>query len=194
MGHDHMNPAEHMDHEHSGHHDMSGMAVAATLHCLTGCAIGEILGLILGTLFGWGNLATAAVSITLAFIFGYLLSALPLLKAGLPLGRALGLVLAADTLSIAVMEIVDKAVMLVILGAMDVGINNPVFWISMAIALTAAFFAAWPVNKALLRRGMGHAVTHAATGHRAMDNRPLIIGISAFMAGGFVASLQTWLG
>jgi hypothetical protein len=175
----------------AGHdHDMSGMAVAATLHCLTGCSIGEIVGLILGTSFGWHTVLTTAVSIILAFLFGYALSAVPLLRAGIPAARALTLVLAADTLSITVMEIVDNAVMLLIPGAMNAGLLNPVFWLSMALSLVVAFTAALPVNRALLRRGRGHAITHAAMGHGGgMDNRPLVIGLSAFMLGGFVASL-----
>lgn len=175
-------------------HDMSGMAVGATLHCLTGCAIGEILGLVVGTAAGWSNLPTTILAIALAFVFGYSLSAMPLVRAGIALTAALGLVLVADTLSIATMEIVDNLVVLVIPGAMNAGLLNPLFWVSMAISLTVAFFAAWPVNRALLRRGKGHAVTHHALGEDAtMDNRPLVIGISAFLLGGFVASVGTLL-
>lgn len=179
-----------------GHpHDMSGMAVGATLHCLTGCSIGEIIGLLVGTAAGWANLPTTFLSIVLAFVFGYSLSALPLVRGGIALPAALGLVLAADTLSIVTMEIVDNLVMLLIPGAMNAGLPNPIFWVSMAIALTIAFFVAWPVNRALLRRGKGHAVTHQALGgNAAMDNRPLVIGISAFLLGGFVASIGTLLG
>ncbi|MBM6623395.1 DUF4396 domain-containing protein [Micrococcaceae bacterium RIT802] len=174
---------------------MSGMAVGATLHCLTGCSIGEIIGLLVGTAAGWANLPTTVLSIVLAFIFGYSLSALPLVRGGIALSAALGLVLAADTLSIVTMEIVDNLVMLVIPGAMNAGLLNPIFWVSMAIALTVAFFVAWPVNRALLRRGKGHAVTHHALGEGAtMDNRPLVIGISAFLLGGFIASIGTLLG
>lgn len=182
--------------EHAGHpSDMSGMAVGATLHCLTGCSIGEIIGLLVGTAAGWANLPTTVLSIALAFVFGYSLSALPLVRGGIALSAALGLVLAADTLSIVTMEIVDNLVMLVIPGAMNAGLLNPIFWVSMAIALTIAFFVAWPVNRALLRRGKGHAVTHHALGEGAsMDNRPLVIGISAFLLGGFIASIGTLLG
>ena len=136
------------------------MAISATLHCLTGCAIGEILGLMIGTALGLGNLGTIAVAVGLAFLFGYALSTLPLLRAGLGLGAALTVVLAADTLSIATMEVVDNLVMAVIPGAMDAGLVNPVFWLSMMLALTVAFFAAWPVNRHLLARGKGHALTH----------------------------------
>lgn len=201
---DHM-PDEHTHHEHapgtadphhgSRAHDMSGMAVGATLHCLTGCSIGEIIGMLVGTAAGWTNLPTTVLSILLAFVFGYSLSALPLVRGGIALGDALRLVLVADTLSIAVMEIVDNLVMLVIPGAMGATLLDPLFWLSMAISLTIAFFAAWPVNRALLRRGKGHAVTHHALGEdAAMDNRPLLIGISAFLLGGFIASIGSLLG
>lgn len=143
------------------HDSSNAMAVSATLHCLTGCAIGEIVGLMIGTALGLGSLQTVLLAVCLAFAFGYALSTLPLLQAGLGVSAALSLVLAADTLSIATMEVVDNLVMLVIPGAMDAGLVNPVFWLSMALALTAAFFAALPVNRRLLARGKGHALTHA---------------------------------
>jgi hypothetical protein len=139
---------------------LNSMAASATLHCLTGCAIGEIAGLMIGTAAGFTNAATIALSIALAFLFGYSLSTLPLLNAGLPFRTALGVVLAADTLSILTMEIVDNAVMAAIPGAMDAGLVNVTFWIGMMIALTAAFLAAYPVNRILLKRGKGHALTH----------------------------------
>lgn len=138
---------------------LNKMAVSATLHCLAGCAIGEVLGLIIGTAFGFPAFATILLAIGLAFLFGYALSTLPLLRAGMTVGAALSVVLAADTLSIAVMEITDNLVMMLIPGAMDSGLLNPVFWISMLTALTAAFFVALPVNKYLLRRNKGHALT-----------------------------------
>ena len=142
------------------HGDMRAMAVSATLHCLTGCAIGEILGLMIGTALGFSTAQTIVLAVSLAFAFGYALSTLPLLKAGLGVGAALSVVLAADTLSIATMEVVDNLVMAVIPGAMDSGLVNPVFWLSMSLALTVAFFAALPVNLYLLNRGKGHALTH----------------------------------
>ena len=144
------------------HHDdsrLNTMAVSATLHCLTGCAIGEVLGLIIGTALGLSMGATIALAVGLAFVFGFSLSTLPLVKAGVGFFAALSVVFAADTLSIATMEIVDNAVMAVIPGAMDAGIVNPIFWVAMPVALTVAFFAALPVNKYLLKRNKGHALT-----------------------------------
>jgi hypothetical protein len=139
---------------------LNSLAANATLHCLTGCAIGEILGLMIGTAMGLSAGVTITLAVVLAFLFGYTLSTLPLLKAGLTFFGALSLVFAADTLSIAVMEIVDNVVMAVIPGAMDAGLVNPVFWIGMMIALTAAYIAAFPVNRYLIARGKGHALTH----------------------------------
>lgn len=145
-------------------HNRNAMAVSATLHCLTGCAIGEIAGLMIGTALGLSNLQTIALAVTLAFLFGYMLSTLPLLKAGLGVGTAFSVVLAADTLSIATMEVVDNLVMLAIPGAMESGLVNPTFWLSMSLALTAAFVAAYPVNRYLLGKGRGHALTHEYMG------------------------------
>ena len=187
------------------HHDTgtNAMALSATLHCLTGCAIGEILGLMIGTALGLGNLATIAIAVGLAFLFGYALSTLPLLRAGLGVGAALTVVLAADTLSIATMELVDNLVMALIPGAMDAGLVNPVFWLSMMLALTAAFFAAWPVNRYLLARGKGHALTHGymdvePVGARrfipALTTATLVAAITAFMLGGLVVSVADDLG
>ncbi|MGA8851337.1 MAG: DUF4396 domain-containing protein [Aeromicrobium sp.] len=194
-------PTHHDDHEMG---DVNSMAASATLHCLTGCAIGEITGLIIGTAAGFSNLATIAISITLAFLFGYLLSTLPLVKAGLALTSALTIVFAADTLSIATMEVVDNAVMAAIPGAMDAGLVNVVFWVGMMIALTAAFFAAYPVNRYLLQRGKGHALTHqyhgasTATGARrwipSFSTATLVAAIAAFLVGGAVVSAASELG
>jgi Domain of unknown function (DUF4396) len=190
------------------HHGMTGstnaVALSATLHCLTGCAIGEIVGLIIGTALGLSNLATIALAVALAFFFGYTLSTLPLLKAGLALGTALSVVLAADTLSILTMEVVDNVVMAVIPGAMNAGLVNPIFWIAMMIALTVAFFAAYPVNRYLLKRGKGHALTHhfhgsggEVTGARrfipAFSSGALAAVLVAFMLGGLVVSVADQL-
>lgn len=139
---------------------MDKTAASATLHCLTGCAIGEIAGLIIGEIFGLGQVVTIALAVALAFAFGYTLSLIPVVKAGVALSAALTVVLAADTLSIATMELVDNAVMFVIPGAMESGIVNPLFWLSLSLALVAAFFAAYPVNKYLLKKGKGHALLH----------------------------------
>ena len=125
-------------------------ALMATLHCLTGCAIGEVLGLVIGTHFGFSNFATIALAIVLAFFFGYLLSIIPVIRSGIPIKRAMKLVLAADTLSILTMEIVDNLVMVLIPGAMHAGLGDWLFWVSMAIALAVAFCAAYPVNRALM--------------------------------------------
>jgi hypothetical protein len=190
-----------MDHVH--HHHTSGgtrtLAISATLHCLTGCAIGEILGLVIGTAAGLATGWTIALSISLAFLFGYLLSTLPLLKAGLGVGAALGVVLAADTLSIAIMELVDNTVIALIPGAMDAGLVNATFWVGLVIALSAAFVAAYPVNLWLLGRGKGHALTHdyhgaqAASGWRRLiptiATSTLVVGILAFALGGLLVSV-----
>jgi hypothetical protein len=193
--------------DHGPGHAMGGvnsMALSATLHCLTGCAIGEILGLMIGTAIGLSTGWTIVLAVSLAFLFGYALSTLPLLKAGLGLGAALAVVFAADTLSIATMEVVDNAVMALIPGAMEAGLVNAVFWVSMMIALTAAFFAAYPVNRYLMQRGKGHALTHeyhgaaAATGARryipTLATSTLVGVIVAFMLGGLVVSIAAELG
>lgn len=133
-------------------------AFAATVHCLTGCATGEVLGLVLATAFGWSNALSIAVSILLAFVFGYGLTLLPLLRAGLTLAAALPLALASDTFSIATMELLDSLTVIVIPGAMDAGLGDLLFWGSLAGALVIAFWAAFPVNRWLIARGKGHAV------------------------------------
>lgn len=185
--HGHQNKGSH-DHHH-GHGNHEGMALSATLHCLTGCAIGELLGMIIGVSMGLTPWVTVALSISLAFVFGYALSAVPVVRAGISLGRALKLVLIADTLSIASMEVAENLIMLVIPGAMDSGLASPLFWVSMSFAFLIGFAVAYPVNKVLLRKGKGHAITHEATGHHDMNNKPLVFGLVAFMLGGFVVSL-----
>lgn len=157
-----------MHHSHNHQHsiDTDKMAISATLHCLTGCAIGEVSGLIIGTSLGLSTPITIALAVALAFLFGFALSTIPLLKSGLGFLAALSLVIAADTLSIATMEVVDNLVMAVIPGAMDAGLVNPIFWIAMPIALTAAFFAALPVNKYLIKRNKGHMLTMQHSGHK----------------------------
>jgi hypothetical protein len=144
---------------------LNRLAFSATVHCLTGCAIGEVLGLVIGTALGWGNGATIALAVVLAFLFGYGLTMLPLLRSGLAFGAALGLALASDTASIAIMEIVDNAIMLLIPGAMHAGLGTALFWGSLAVALLIAGVAAFPVNRWLIARGRGHAVALAHHGH-----------------------------
>ncbi|HSF67500.1 MAG TPA: DUF4396 domain-containing protein [Nitrospiraceae bacterium] len=158
-----------MTHDHSAHHhhptepqaaSLTSLAFSATAHCLTGCAIGEVLGMVVGTYLGLTNMTTVAISVILAFVFGYLLTIKPLLKNGVALRKALGLAFASDTLSIATMELIDNAVMLVIPGAMDAGLGTVLFWGSLAFSLMLAFFAAVPVNRWLLSKGRGHALVH----------------------------------
>lgn len=144
----------------AGNSSLNRLAWSATLHCLTGCSIGEILGMVIGTWLGLSNAATIALAVVLAFFFGYLLTLRPLLSHMGLLGAA-KLALAADTASITVMEVVDNAIMLVIPGAMDAGLDTLLFWGSLAFSLAVAALAAFPVNRWLIARGKGHAVAHA---------------------------------
>jgi hypothetical protein len=136
-------------------------AVTATLHCLTGCAIGEVLGMVLATWWGLGNAATIALSVVLAFCFGYALTMAPVLRSGLSFGHATKVALAADTVSILTMELVDNGFILVVPGAIDAGLGDVLFWASLAASLVIAFVVTVPVNRALIARGRGHAVVHA---------------------------------
>ncbi|MBT2453962.1 DUF4396 domain-containing protein [Streptomyces sp. ISL-86] len=149
-------------HEHGHEHGQVSWAMAAraTLHCLTGCAIGEVLGMIVGTALGWGNLPTMALAIVLAFFFGYALTLRGILTAGVDFRTAVRVALAADTLSIAVMELIDNGVILVWPGAMDAHLSEALFWIALAISLALAFVVTTPVNKWMIGRGKGHAVVH----------------------------------
>ena len=161
---------DHPSGEHTGRASITGaalnrLALSATTHCLIGCGIGEVLGLAIATALGWGDLASIALAVVLAFLFGYALTLRPLLKGGIAFGAAAGLAFAADTLSITVMEIVDNAILLVIPGAMDAGLTDLLFWGSLAVALAVAFVAAFPVNRWLIARGRGHAVVHRHHGH-----------------------------
>lgn len=141
--------------------ELDRLAFSATVHCLTGCAIGETLGMVIGTAAGFSDLGTVALAVALAFFFGYLLTSLPLLRSGMALSAVIPLALASDTISITVMEIVDNAIMLLIPGAMDAGAGDPGFWAALAVALLIAGAVAFPVNRRLIRRGKGHAVVHA---------------------------------
>jgi Domain of unknown function (DUF4396) len=140
--------------------ELTQLAISATLHCLTGCAIGEVLGLVLATWWGWGNLPSILLAAVLAFFFGYSLTLWPVLRSGLALRSAIGVALAADTLSILTMEAVDNGVVLAVPGAMAAGLDDPLFWGSLVASLLVAFVVALPVNRALIARGRGHAVAH----------------------------------
>jgi hypothetical protein len=157
----------HQQHRHEGHTaadrttpSLKRTAFSATVHCLTGCAIGEVLGMVIGTAMTLSNGVTVILSVVLAFFFGYALTVRPLLSSGLSLGTAARLALASDTVSITIMEIVDNALMLVIPGAMGAGLQTPLFWGSLAFSLVIAGAAAFPVNYWLIARGRGHAVVH----------------------------------
>lgn len=141
-------------------HSLNRTAFQATVHCLTGCAIGEVLGLVIGTALGWDDLPTIVLAVVLAFVFGYGLTMRPLLRSGLAFRAAVGAAFAADTISIAVMEFVDNAIILAVPGAMDAGLTSGLFWSSLALALAVAFVVTFPVNRWLISRGMGHAAVH----------------------------------
>ncbi|MFB7055572.1 DUF4396 domain-containing protein [Streptomyces vinaceus] len=158
----------HVHEEHHQHHGGDGgrggaswaMAARATLHCLTGCAVGEVLGMVIGTALGWGNVPTMILAIILAFFFGYALTLRGILAAGVDLRTAVRVALAADTLSIAVMELIDNGVIALWPGAMDAHLSEALFWIALAISLALAFVVTTPVNKWMIGRGKGHAVVH----------------------------------
>ena len=151
---------------HAGHsmptegNALTGVAVSATLHCLTGCAIGEVAGMAIGTALGFSNLGTIVLAVILAFIFGYTLTSLPLLRAGMALATVVPIALAADTLSITTMEIVDNLIMVVVPGAMESGLSDILFWGSLSFALAIAFVLTVPVNRWLIKRGKGHTAVH----------------------------------
>ncbi|MEV8637562.1 DUF4396 domain-containing protein [Streptosporangium sp. NPDC051023] len=164
MGHE--GHAEHEGHDHHAHTGHTGKvtwrtAASATLHCLTGCAIGEVLGMVIGTALGWSNAPVLVLSVALAFVFGYALTLTGLRRAGVGWRDAVRLALAADTASIIVMEITDNAVMVAVPGAMDAGLGSGLFWGALAFSLLAAFLVTTPVNKWIIGRGRGHAVVHA---------------------------------
>ncbi|KXK00650.1 DUF4396 domain-containing protein [Nitrospirales bacterium NOB] len=163
------NEATHHEVPHQHCHRASGdggaslnrTALIATLHCLTGCTIGEVLGMVLGTALGWGNWPTVGLAVFLAFVFGYAMTLWPLRRSGMAWGTALSLALASDTLSMATMELADNAIMMVIPGAMEAGLGDPLFWGSLGVALLLAGVVALPVNRWLIARGKGHALVHA---------------------------------
>jgi uncharacterized protein DUF4396 len=151
--------------EHTESTSLTRSAISATVHCLTGCAIGEILGMIIATALGWGNAASIFLSVALAFVFGYSLTMRPVLSAGLPFRRAAGVAVASDTVSITTMEIVDNAFILIVPGAMAAGLATGLFWWSLLVSLIIAFIVTVPVNRWLIARGRGHAVMHELHGH-----------------------------
>jgi formate/nitrite transporter FocA (FNT family) len=168
-------------HAHHHHHQsQTRVALDATLHCLTGCAIGEIAGMAIGTALGLGNFPTVVLSIALAFVFGYGLTSLPLLRAGLALSAVIPIALASDTLSITTMEIVDNAIVVAVPGALGAGLGDVLFWGSLAFALVVAGAFALPVNRWLLARGKGHAVVHETGIHGGPS--PRLVGAVAAVA------------
>lgn len=187
-----MSTAAHHHHHHA--HDLptegralTATAVSATLHCLTGCAIGEVAGMAIGTALGFSSGGTVVLAIALAFLFGYTLTSLPLLRAGFALGAVIPIALASDTFSIAVMEIVDNAIVLAIPGAMEAGLGSVLFWGSLSFALAIAFVVAVPVNRWLIARGRGHAAVHRTGVHGGPD--PRLVGaivVTAFVFGAAV--------
>ena len=179
--------AAHHDHHH---HEMptegralTNVAVSATLHCLTGCAIGEVLGMVIGTALGFSELGTIALAVGLAFFFGYLLTSLPLLRAGMALSAVIPIALASDTLSIATMEIVDNLIMVLVPGAMDSGLDDVLFWGTLSFALAVAFVLTVPVNRKLIGMGKGHVAVHETGIHGGPD--PRVVGVAVAIAAVF---------
>jgi hypothetical protein len=181
-------------HEHHHHHELptsgrplDALALSATLHCLTGCALGEIAGMVVGTALGFSDWGTVAISVVLAFVFGYSLTSLPLLRAGLALGAVVPIALATDTVSIAVMEVVDNAIMLLVPGALEAGLGDVLFWGSLSFALAVAGVVAFPVNRWLITRGRGHAVLHESGHHPNFPTRIVgVVAVAAFVFGAVV--------
>jgi hypothetical protein len=179
---------------HRHHHDLptegpalTAMAISATLHCLTGCAIGEIAGMAIGTAFGFSDPATVVLAIVLAFLFGYSLTSLPLLRAGLALAAVAPIALASDTLSIATMEVVDNVIVLVVPGAMEAGLGDLLFWGSLSFALAIAALLTVPVNRHLIARGRGHAAVHRTGVHGGPPVRAVAAAtVAAFIFGSIV--------
>lgn len=163
-----------------GGRELTALALSATLHCLTGCAIGEVAGMLIGTALGLSDLATIALAVALAFLFGYTLTSLPLLRAGLALGVVAPIAFASDTASIALMELVDNAIMLLIPGAMEAGLGDLLFWGSLSFALAVAGALAFPLNRWLIGRGRGHAAVHRTGVHGGLP--PRVVGTAAAAA------------
>ena len=182
-------------HDHAHHHHelptsgraLDAVALSATLHCLTGCAIGEVLGMVIGTALGFSQWGTVALAVALAFLFGYSLTSLPLIRAGLAISAIVPIALATDTFSIAVMEIVDNAIMLSVPGAMHAGVGDLLFWGTLSFALVVAGAVAYPVNRWLITRGKGHAVLHNSGHHPNFPTRAVAtVAATAFVFGSAV--------
>jgi hypothetical protein len=182
--------SEHHDHEHrhepppTSGRALDAVAASATLHCLTGCAIGEVLGMAIGTALGFSDWGTIALAVALAFLFGYGLTSMPLLRAGMALGAVVPIALATDSFSIAVMEVVDNAIMLAVPGAMEAGLGDVLFWGALSVALVVAGMVAFPVNRWLIARGRGHAVLHETGVHGGPPTRVVaIVAVAAAIFG-----------
>jgi hypothetical protein len=180
-------------HDHA-HHEMptegaalTSVAISATLHCLTGCAIGEVLGMVLGTAWGFSDWGTVGLAVALAFLFGYALTSIPLLRAGLPLAAVVPIALASDTVSIATMEVVDNVIMVTIPGAMEAGLSNTLFWGSLSFSLAIAFVLTVPVNRWLIARGKGHTAVHETGIHGGPPIR--LVGAATIAAAIFGATV-----
>jgi hypothetical protein len=180
-------PVAHHDHASPSGAALNAVAFSATLHCLTGCAIGEVLGMVIGTALGFSEWGTVGLAVALAFLFGYGLTSLPLLRSGLALSAVVPIALASDTLSIATMEVVDNAIMLAVPGAMEAGLDNTLFWGALAVALVVAGAVAYPLNRWLITRGKGHAVIHETGVHGGPPTRIVaIVAAIAFVFGTIV--------
>jgi hypothetical protein len=191
-----MDPAAH-DHQHAAlptsGRALDGVALNATLHCLTGCAIGEVVGMIVATALALSNFVSVALSIALAFAFGYSLTSLPLLRAGLAFAAVVPIALASDTLSIATMEVVDNLIILVVPGAIDAGLGDILFWGSLSFALAIAGVFAFPVNRWLLARGKGHTAVHETGIHGGPPVRVVgAVAVVAFVFGSVVLLAQAF--
>ncbi len=178
----------------TGGRELTAVATSATLHCLTGCAIGEIAGMAIGTAAGLADASTVVLSIALAFLFGYALTSLPLLRAGMALAVVIPIALASDTLSIATMEVVDNLIIVAIPGAMDAGLGDLLFWGSLSFALAVAFVFAVPVNRWLIARGRGHAAVHETGIHGGPPPRVVAAITIAAAAFGSIVLLAEVLG
>ena len=194
----HADHAGHDDHHHelpTSGRALDLVALSATLHCLTGCAIGEVAGMIIGTAAGFSNLGTIVISVVLAFLFGYSLTSLPLLRAGLALSVVVPVALASDTFSIATMEVVDNVIMVVIPGALHAGVGDILFWGSLAFALVVAGVFAWPVNRWLLKRGKGHAAVHNTGIHGGPPVKWVgVVAVAAAIFGTTVLAVEAFSG